>query len=156
LNEGEKTLYARLSVFIAGFTLEAAEAVCNAEDRLDILQGLTSLVNNSLLRQEESLDGEPRFGMLETIRAYALERLAESGEMEALRAGHAQYYGDIILNQASYGIFSANALQRELDNIRATLSRCATTPKGIELGAGLVWIRQWFWYRRGYFSEGRL
>ena len=156
LNEDEKTLYARLSVFVGGFTLEAAEAVCNVEGRLDIPEGLTSLVNNSLLRQEESLDGEPRLGMLETIRAYALERLVDSGEMEALRAGHAQYYGDLILNQASYGIFSATALQRELDNIRATLSWCATTPKGIELGARLVWILQWFWYRYGYFSEGRL
>ena len=155
MNEEEKTLYARLSVFVGGFTLEAAEAVCNAENKFDILDGLTSLVNNSLLRQEE-INGEPRFGMLETIRAYAVERLAESGEMEALRGRHAQYHGDIILNQASYGIFSANAFQRELDNIRATLSWCAATPKGIELGAWLVWILQWFWYRRGYFSEGRL
>jgi predicted ATPase len=156
LNEDEKTLYTRLGVYVGGFTLEAAEAVCNAEGQFDILEGITSLVNNSLLHHEESVDGEPRFGMLETIRAYALERLAESGEMEALRAGHAQYYGDIIINQASYGIFSAIALQRELDNVRATLSWCASTPKGIELGARLVWILQWFWYRYGYFSEGRL
>jgi predicted ATPase len=84
LKEDEKTLYARLSVFVGGFTLEAAEVVCNAERRLDIPEGLTSLLNNSLLRQEESFDGEPRFGMLETIRAYALERLAESGETPPL------------------------------------------------------------------------
>jgi predicted ATPase len=157
LSEDEKTLYARLSVFVGGFTLEAAEAVCNANGRLDIPEGLTSLMNNSLVRQEESVDGEARFGTLETIRAYALERLAESGEMEALRGRHAQYYGDLILNQASYGIFSANAfhLQRELDNIRATLSWCVTTPRDIELGARLVWILQWFWYGQGYFSEGR-
>ena len=84
LHQDEKILYARLSVFVGGFTLEAAEAVCNKDGKLDILEGLTSLVNNSLLRQEETADGEPRFGMLETIRAYALERLAESGEMEVL------------------------------------------------------------------------
>ena len=94
LNQDEKILYARLSVFVGGFTLEAAEAVCNPDGKLDILESLTSLVNNSLLRQEETSDGEPRFGMLETIRAYALERLSESGEMDALRAGHAQYYGE--------------------------------------------------------------
>jgi non-specific serine/threonine protein kinase len=96
--------------------------------------------------------------MLETIRAYALERLVESGEMEALRGRHAQYYGDLILNQASHGILFATSLhlQRELDNIRATLSWCVATPKDIELGARLVWILQWFWYGRGYFSEGRL
>jgi predicted ATPase len=162
LNEDEKTLYARLGVFVGGFTLEAAEAVCNAEGRLDIPEGLTSLVNNSLLRQEEALDGEPRFGMLETIRAYALERLAESGEMEILRAGHAQYYGGVIFNQAGYGIISPNALhwlnwlERELDNIRATLSWCVASPEGIELGAGLFTMLGWFWYRRGYLNEGRL
>ena len=156
LNRDEKTLYNRLSVFVGGFTLEAVEAVCNAEGQFDILEGINSLVNNSLLRREEATDGEPRFGMLETIRAYALERLAESDDMEALRGRHAQYYGDIIINLASYGIFSANALQRELDNIRATLSWCVATPPDIELGARLVWILQWFWYRQGYFSEGRL
>jgi predicted ATPase len=156
LNEDEKILYARLSVFVGGFTLEAAEAVCNAKGRLDIPEGLTSLMNNSLVRQEESVGGEPRLTMLETIRAYALERLAESGEMEALRAGHAQYYGELLLSQASYGIYYANLRQRELDNIRATLSWCAASTTGIDLGARLVWVLQWFWYRVGYFSEGRL
>src|SRR6185503_2470598 len=82
---------------------------------------------------------------------------AGSGEMEALRGRHAQYYGDLILNQASYGIGYANALhrQREIDNIRATLSWCVAIPKDIELGARLVWILQWFWYGGGHFSEGR-
>ena len=67
-----KCLYARLSVFVGGFTIEAAEAVCNSEGKLDILEGLTSLVNNSILRQQDDrVDDEPRFGMLETIRSYA-------------------------------------------------------------------------------------
>ncbi len=160
LNQDEKILYARLSVFVGGFTLEAAEAVCNPDGKLDILESLTSLVNNSLLRQEETADGEPRFGMLETIRAYALERLAESGEMDALRAGHAQYYGGIILNQAGPQIYSSKALhwlnwfEQELDNIRATLSWGLSSPQGIQLGTGLVFMLFWFWYRRGHFMEG--
>src|SRR5260221_13706700 len=91
LNQDEKILYARLRVFGGGFTFEAVEAVCNQDVKLDILEGLTSLVNNSLLRQEETANSESRFGMLDTIRAYALERLSESREMEALRTGHAQY-----------------------------------------------------------------
>ncbi len=99
MNQDEKILYARLSVFVGGFTLEAAEAVCNQDGKLDILERLTSLVNNSLLRQEETADGESRFGMLETIRAYALERLEERGEMETLRAAHAGYFADIIINK---------------------------------------------------------
>jgi predicted ATPase len=161
LNEEEKTLYARLSVFVGGFTLEAAEAVCNAENKFDILEGLTSLVNNSLLRQEE-INGEPRFGMLETIRAYALERLEASGEMDSLRAQHTQHYGNIILNQAGWGLYSASAgywlnwFERELDNVRATLNWCIANPAGIEMGARIIWFLIWFWYRRGNFSEGRL
>jgi len=162
LNQEEKTLYARLSVFVGGFTLEAAEAVCNADGKLDILEGLTALVDNSLLRQEEMPNGEPRFSMLETIRAYAVERLAESGEADSLRAGHAQYFGNIILNQAGPQLYSANApywlgwLEREHDNIRATLEWSQSNPAMVEFAAGLVMSLVWFWYRRGYFSEGRM
>jgi Predicted ATPase len=160
LHDVEQILLRRLAVFAGGWTLDSAEAVCvgNGVEPQDVLDLLTQLVNKSLVIREGEQGQEPRFGMLETIRAYALERLVESGEMEALRGRHAQYYGDLILNQASYGILSANALhlQQELDNIRATLSWCVATPEDIELGARLVWILQWFWYGRGYFSEGRL
>ncbi|HSL28965.1 MAG TPA: tetratricopeptide repeat protein [Anaerolineales bacterium] len=163
LNEEEKSLYARLGVFVGGFTLEAAEAVCNPDGRLDILEGLTSLVNNSLVRQEETIEGEPRFGMLETIRAYALERLAASGEMEALRAQHARYFGGLVLSASWTQLSSSNALrwlnwlEREHDNIRATLAWCLSTSEGIELAAGMVVSGlEWFWYRRGYFMEGRM
>ncbi len=162
LNADEKTLYARLSVFVGGFTLEAAETVCNPEGRLDILEGLTSLVNNSLLRQEDTAEGEPRFGMLETIRAYALERLVDSSEMDALRQQHAQYFGNRIVHQVGLQLFSVTAvhwlnwLEREHDNIRATLTWSLAAPQGIELRAGLVFALNWFWYRRGYFIEGSM
>uniref|UniRef100_A0A7C4KHC8 Tetratricopeptide repeat protein n=1 Tax=Anaerolinea thermolimosa TaxID=229919 RepID=A0A7C4KHC8_9CHLR len=160
LNQDEKILYARLGVFVGGFTFEAAEVVCNPDGRLDILENLTALVNNSLLRQVETPNGVPRFQMLETIRTYALEKLTQSGEMNAFRARHGQYYGDILLNQAGLQIYTANALQwlnwfdQELDNIRATLSWGLTSPQGVQLGAGLVFILSWFWYRRGLFMEG--
>ncbi|MBK7316935.1 tetratricopeptide repeat protein [Candidatus Villigracilis affinis] len=161
LNQDEKILYARLSVFVGGFTFDAVEAVCNPDGKLDILESLTSLVNNSLVRQEETADGEPRFGMLETIRAYALERLSAGGEMEALRAQHAMYYGDAIANKMGFmQLYTANAtqwlnwLEREHDNIRVTLAWCLTNRRGVEFGAGLVSILFWFWYRRGYFIEG--
>ena len=162
LNKDEKTLYARLSVFVGGFTLEAAEAVCNHDGKLDILESLTSLVNNSLLRQEDTADCESRFGMLETIRGYALERLTESGQLEALRAHHAQYFGNIVLSQAGPELYTANAphwlnwLEQEHDNIRATLSWSQANPPYIEFAAGLAMSLVWFWYRRGYFSEGRM
>ncbi len=163
LNEDEKILYARLSVFVGGFTLEATEAVCNQDGKLDILESLTSLVNNSLVQQEETADGEPRFGMLETIRAYALERLRESGEMDIVRAGHAGYFGDVIINRIGFlQLFTTNALywlnwlEREHDNIQATLAWTLTTPQGLELGTGIVTTLSWFWFRRGYLIEGQV
>jgi len=162
LNEDEKKLYARLSVFVGGFTLEAAEAVCKPDGKSDILDGVTSLFNNSLLRQDVMSNGEPRFSMLETIRAYAVERLNESGEAGALHAGHAQYFGNIVLNEAGPQLYSANApywlgwLERDHDNIRATLMWSESNPAMLEFAAGLVMSLVWFWYRRGYFSEGRM
>jgi predicted ATPase/class 3 adenylate cyclase len=161
LNEDEKQLYACLSVFVGGFTFEAAETVCNAENKFEILEGLTALVDNSLLRQEGTPDGELRFSMLEIIRAYAVERLAESGETPALQANHAQYFGNIILNQAGLEVYSSKSQQwltwfeRELDNIRATLHWSLATPQGIQIGVGLIFMLFWFWYRRGYFTEGQ-
>jgi predicted ATPase len=162
LDHDEKILFARLGVFVGGFTLETAEAVCNSEGKLDILESLTALVNNSLVRYEETANGEPRFGMLETICAYALERLSAGGEMEALRAQHAQYFGNIVLSQAGPGLYTSNAsywlkwLEDERDNIRVTLSWSQSNPSYFEFAAGLLMSLVWFWYRGGYFSEGRM
>jgi len=162
LNQDEKILYARLSVFVGGFTFDAVEAVCNMDDSLDILEGLTSLVNNSLVRKDETADGEVRFGMLETIRTYALERIAESHEMDLLRERHAQYFQTIISNEAGPEIYSAKAshwliwFEQELDNIRATLNWSLSSAQGIQLGMPLVFMLFWFWYRRGYLYEGQL
>ncbi len=159
LGEEEKILYARLSIFVGGFTLEAAEAVCNTENRFDILEGLTSLVNNSLVRQED-MDGEPRFTMLETIRAYALERLAERSELDALRAAHAHYFGNIVVEQVTFGLYSPKALhwlnwvERENDNIRATLAWSLSASGSKEMGVNVLFALTWFWYRRGYCIEG--
>ena len=161
LNEDEKKLYARLSVFMGGFTLEAAEAVCNPEGNLDILEGLTTLVNNSIVRQQEMPDGEPRFGMLETIRAYAIERLADRGEADVLHEQHAKYFNDFILNQIGFmELYLANAvhwldwIEQEYDNIRATFTWDIKTPQGVVTGALVVNVLFWFWYRRGYVIEG--
>jgi len=88
LDEGERILFRLLAVFVSGFTIEAAEAVCHpAYDpatgvgqalEINVLDGLESLVGKSLLRPQEAPGGESRFTMLETIREYALEKLAES------------------------------------------------------------------------------
>ncbi len=160
LNPEEQILYARLGVFVGGFSLDAAEAVCNPDGRLDLLEGLTALVNNSLLRREDSAKDEPRFGMLETIRAYALERLAESDDRVAVQERHARFFSNVILNQAGEGVFTPQSrawldwLEREHDNIRATLEWSQTKQPDPILAAALAMSLHWFWYRRGYVQEG--
>jgi predicted ATPase/DNA-binding winged helix-turn-helix (wHTH) protein len=93
LNEAEKKLFRRLSVFIGGCTLEAAEAVCNTGSDLGVglFDGLASLVDKNLFQRVEGSDADARFTMLETIREYALEQLASSGEERATRRAHAAY-----------------------------------------------------------------
>ena len=94
LDLDEQRLFMRLASFSGGCTLEAAEKVCAGVGDLSmiLLDGLTSLVDRSLLRQAEQADGAPRLVMLETIREYALEHLTESGEEDSARHAHAVYY----------------------------------------------------------------
>src|SRR5919202_6470047 len=94
LDEGEQVLFARLAVFSGGRALEAIEAICDPEGDLpvDSFEGVSSLLDKSLLRQEEGVGGEPRFVMLETIHEFARERLAASGEAEEVRRRHAAYF----------------------------------------------------------------
>jgi predicted ATPase len=157
----EQVLFTRLGVFVGGFDLEGAEAVCDLEGELDVLEGVSSLVKDSLLRQEPSASGRPRYRMLETIREYALERLAERGEKDELRRRHALYYANVLTDKIGFKLYSAEAsawmdwIEGELDNIEETLEWTQSTPEGLELGPILVTILMWFWYRRGYFHQGR-
>ncbi len=160
LDEGEKTLFRRLSIFVGGSTLEAAEAVCDATVLgIDLLDGLASLVDKSLLRQVEGADGEPRFVMLETIREYGLEQLAASGEAPTLRRRHADFFlalaeaAEPKLTSAERGIW-LERLESEYDNLRAALEWSRADASASETGLRLVGALIWFWYLRGYWSEG--
>ncbi len=95
LSAEEQTLFRRLAVFVGGFTLEAAEAVC-ADPGSDVLGGVTALVRQSLLRRVAGPEGATRYGMLETVREFAQERLAASGEVAEGRARHAAYFTALI------------------------------------------------------------
>jgi tetratricopeptide (TPR) repeat protein len=94
LDESERTLFRRLAVFAGGCTLEAVEAVCNADGdlTLDVFDGVCSLVDKNLLRQRDDESGEPRFWMLETIREYSKEQLESSGEATRFQTAHAAHF----------------------------------------------------------------
>jgi predicted ATPase/class 3 adenylate cyclase len=95
LREDERQLFQCLSVFQRGGSLEAIEAVCSVPSGADTLESLASLVDNSLVRQVEAEDGEPRFVMLETIKEYAAERLDDRPDFSAsTRRAHAAYFAD--------------------------------------------------------------
>ena len=161
LDEGEKTLFARLSVFAGGRTLEAIEAVCDAEGDLpvDVLDGVESLVDKSLLRQDEGVGGEPRFAMLETIHEFAREKLQESGEAEKIKRLHAGFYFAIAeeAEPELRGIRQQEWMERleaEHDNLRTAL-RWSLGGRDAELGLRLAGALSYFWYARGHFREAR-
>jgi predicted ATPase/class 3 adenylate cyclase len=161
LEAGQQRLFARLGVFVGGCTLHAVEAICAAEGELeaDVLDGLTALVDHSLVRQDEGLDGEPRFVMLETIREYAAERLVASGEREATRSRQAAYYLTLV-DTARSGMGGSqykhwmDRLEQEYDNLRGVLdwaSARGETELGLQLGS-MLWL---VWDARGTITEGR-
>ena len=123
LSPTEQTLLARISVFAGGFTLEAAEAVCGADG---LLARLSSLIDNNLLRQDEQPGGEPRFTLLETIRAYALERLDQFGAAEEAARHHSEFFLTLAerCEQESLLLPTPNwaAYERELGNFRSALA----------------------------------
>lgn len=150
LDDVERTLFPRLSVFVGGCTLEAVEEVCGGD--LDVLG---SLVDKSLVRA----DGE-RFGLLETIREYAGELFDASGDAEDIRRVHAAHYLRLARSAAASPSASDQAtwrttLETDHDNLRAALRFSLDQGDGamaLELCA-VLWR---FWFERGYLSEGRL
>ena len=159
LEEDERKLFRRLSVFSGSFALEAAEEVCRAEGGLDALEGVESLLGKSLLRRQEKPDGESRLCMLQTIREYALERLEDSGEAEEVRGRHAEYYlalaeeAEWELNGPRQAMW-ADSLETDHDNFRAALS-WSFGGGAAESGPRLANALWWFWYLRGHYGEGR-
>ncbi|MDQ1408073.1 MAG: hypothetical protein QOG55_3702 [Acidobacteriaceae bacterium] len=161
LSPAEQTLFRRLSVFAGGCTLEGVEAVCNTKQDLDIdvLDGMGSLVNNSLVRQLERSAGEPRFALLDTVREYGLERLASSGEESGIRKAHAAYCLVLAEECAAQATDPANTewvslLEVEHNNCRAALdwlTRTGNAEWGLRLGAALFQ----FWETREHLTEGR-
>ncbi|MBI1742217.1 tetratricopeptide repeat protein [Candidatus Acetothermia bacterium] len=159
LGDKERVLFRQLSIFAGGFTLEAAEAVCaeTAVDRSRVLRWLTGLVDKSLVAIQRR-DAITRYRLLETVRQYAGEKLLEVGEFERVQEQHLQFFIGLLekAQEARYGTNQASwfdRFAREHDNLRSALSwslQAERTEAALQLASAL-W---WFWYVRGYLSEG--
>ena len=157
LNKNEQILFRRLGAFVGGCTLEAAEVVCTTSEEPEgqILETLESLIDKSLLRAEEESGLEPRFSMLETIREYASEQLAASGEEEVVRARHAAFFA-ALGEQAELGVHGAeemrwrSRLAADHANLRAALSWGEEHDPELMLRlAGALWRFWWAPPQRG-------
>ncbi len=161
LTEDEKRLFRRLAVFVDWFSLEAAESVCGGEERVT-LDSLTSLVDKGMLWHSAPAesDAEPWFRMLFILHEYALERLTESGELNALRERHARYYLALAeraapeLRGPQQLVWLQRLDEQEHNNLRAALS-WAVERGDAELGLRLAAALGWFWLLRGHWTEGR-
>jgi predicted ATPase/class 3 adenylate cyclase len=176
LTEPQQRLFARLSVFVGGCELEAAEAVCDFDGRLglDVLEGLSSLIENSLVVEWDDPRGEPRYSMLETIGEYASEKLEARGGQDALRRQHADYFsalgrgertvhyhaptepGQRTMTEHESSLAGApeEHAQRELPNLRAALT-WAFNEGEFELALRLAVAASWGWALSSAYSEGR-
>jgi predicted ATPase/transcriptional regulator with XRE-family HTH domain len=162
LTPPEQRLFRTLSVFVGGFTLEAAAAVAAAPEagELDVLDGVASLLDKSLVRRMNDSDGQPRFTMLETIREFGLEQLAASGEETLVRDAHVAWVVTLA-EQAEAGLEGREQgrwlkqLEAEHANVRAVLGWLEHTGDAatrLQI-AGTIWP---FWYIRGHLGEGRV
>jgi predicted ATPase/DNA-binding XRE family transcriptional regulator len=159
LSSKERALYRRLAVFTGGWTLEAAEVVTNRDGDLDVLAGLSALVDMSLVRPSEQADEDPRFAMLETVREFALEQLGTGGDAEVMRWAHAQYCVDLAERlrpqiEGAEGVASLNRFQAEHGNFRAALT-WAAEQREAQILLRLVAALWKFWWVRDYRTEGR-
>jgi predicted ATPase/class 3 adenylate cyclase len=158
LDDAGRPLFARFSVFRGGASIDDVATVCAADEDADgdTFGLLAGLVDQSLLRQEASED-EPRFGMLETVREYAAERLAESGETDTIRSRHADVF--LALAEEAEAELTGNAqtawldrLEREHDNVRAAMAWYVDhrqAEPALRFGAA-IWR---FWQMRGHLRE---
>jgi predicted ATPase/DNA-binding XRE family transcriptional regulator len=161
LDVGERSLFARLAVFVGGWTPEGAEAICGVGDEAEVLQHMSALVDKSLVQQQANMRYEPRFTLLETVREYALERLEEGGELERLRRRHAGYFLELAEEEerASQGPLQRlwlDRLESEHGNLRAALAWSLGPEGDTEMGLQLTGALAHFWYIREHHSESRM
>jgi predicted ATPase/DNA-binding CsgD family transcriptional regulator len=157
----EQTLFRRLAVFAGGFNLDAATVIAGTDPgiQIDPMEGIASLLDNSLIRRLGDVDGESRYGLLETLREYGLERLSDAGEESSVRDAHAHYFLTLA-EEAESAFFGGPAqrkwlmrLEAERHNLNAALPWALVhdplTALRLATAAGS------FWYVGGPFAQGR-
>jgi len=160
LSPDEQRLFRSIAIFTGGCTLDAVETLLRRVGLpIEVLAGVTALINKSLLRQIELANGEPRLYMLETLREYGLECLMENGELESMHRIHAEYMLALAEEAELHIAGSEQALwlerlDREHDNLREVL-RWLLEQKKQELLLRLCATLYWFWLIRGHLGEGR-
>jgi len=166
LAEEDRRLFARLGVFAGGGPIETAETVCAIEGDAppaDVVAGIERLVEQSLVRISDDAHGDVRFSMLDTIREYALEQLATTGELTTLRDRHADAFLAIIRSATGSGTAASGTTDRgewldraeeEHDNLRAALDHLVAVGDRAR-ASGIVHAAWRFWQMRGHLIEGR-
>ncbi|HEV2909428.1 MAG TPA: adenylate/guanylate cyclase domain-containing protein [Candidatus Eremiobacteraceae bacterium] len=161
LNPPEQMLFTRAAIFAGGFSLDAATAVCGGEgfDEIEVLDVLSSLTDKSLVVADTSGEQE-RYHLLESTRAYALDKLIAAGERDRLARAHAEYFrhqaeeADERLGVGSTAAWFAD-VQLELDNYRAALEWALSQGNDAVVGAAIAGALQYLWRRGGLSVEGR-
>ena len=158
LEPAERVLFRRLGVFAGGFTLDAAETVVSGEplSSMEVLDGLTRLVDKSLVQLDETYPAEDRYRLLETIRQYALDRLDEAGEITERRDRHLDWALSFVESiEAEITDAHTAALDRvdsDHANIRAALEWASTSGRS-EAAVRLAGAMSFFWAQRGHYRE---
>lgn len=186
LYPSEQTLFRRLAVFVGGFTADGAENVCAMDGVMEcwsdgamgagstlysitptlhhsagrVLDTLASLVDKSLLRQEDGPGGEARFTMLGTIREFGLECMEAAGETAAIRRAHARHFLELVLaaEPALHGREQIGWLRRldaEQENLRSALEWTISGARDAAGALQLASALHWYWFLRGHLAEGR-
>lgn len=161
LDESGRRLLDRLSVFVSGCDLDAVEAVCGPSSEIggDVLDGLMALVDQSLVKVDETASGEPRFRLLDTIRAYAAERLEADGQTLRIQDRHRDWYVGLADRAAAAMAGSEqrswlDRLEIEHDDIRAVLDRAVAAPDP-PTAIGIAFDMWRFWQKHGHLAEAR-
>jgi predicted ATPase/class 3 adenylate cyclase/DNA-binding CsgD family transcriptional regulator len=156
LTQPEQVLFRRLAVFAGGFDLDAAQAVAGDDEveRYQVLDQLSLLVDKSLVVADDST-GRTRYRLLETVRQYAQEKLGDSGEADAVRSCHRDYYTAMaaMLDAPAGRERPIEQAEAEIDNLRAAFAWCREH-SDIELALALACSLQLLWQARGRMREG--